>query len=99
MNKQEHILTIIAEECNEVAQRATKMLRFGKYEIQEGHDLQNIARFQQELGDLLGAIEMLEEETGRCLIYSDIVEKARNAKKEKVNKYFEISRKEGALEE
>ena len=29
MTREEHLLTIVAEECAEVAQRATKALRFG----------------------------------------------------------------------
>ena len=59
MNNEEYILTLIAEECNEVAQRATKALRFGLYETQEGHKFNNKERLIQEFWDLTTVMRML----------------------------------------
>ena len=54
------ILTILIEECSEVQQRATKLLRFGRDEIQPGQTLTNSDRLSLELGDLACMVEMAE---------------------------------------
>lgn len=59
MNRQEHLLTILAEECAEVAKRCSKALRFGLDEVQPGHDESNRVRISREFGDLIAAFEML----------------------------------------
>lgn len=46
------ILTILIEECAEVQQRATKMLRFGRDEMQQGQALTNRDRLSLEVGDM-----------------------------------------------
>lgn len=62
MNRTDHLLVIVAEECAEVAQRATKALRFGLSEVQEGQPLNNAERLMEEYADLVGVIEMLQAE-------------------------------------
>jgi hypothetical protein len=57
----EHILTIVAEECAEVAQRCSKALRFGLGEIEPGHHATNAARIYQEYADLRAAMEILHQ--------------------------------------
>jgi NTP pyrophosphatase (non-canonical NTP hydrolase) len=59
MNNEEYTLTLIAEECNEVAQRATKALRFGLHETQEGQNYTNRERLLQEFWDLTTVMRML----------------------------------------
>ncbi|HWL50792.1 MAG TPA: hypothetical protein VNQ90_00045 [Chthoniobacteraceae bacterium] len=61
MTKEEHLLTILAEECMEVAQRCSKALRFGLDEVQPGQSLTNSQRITEEFGDLLGAFELLHQ--------------------------------------
>lgn len=51
------LLEILIEECAEVQQRATKMLRFGVLEVQPGQDLDNAARLSLEVGDLKKIID------------------------------------------
>lgn len=46
------LLTILVEECAEVAQRATKAMRFGLDETQKGQPFDNSVRLGNELGDL-----------------------------------------------
>jgi len=53
------LLTILIEECAEVQQRATKALRFGLNEVQEGQTLNNIERMSEEIGDLETTINYL----------------------------------------
>ena len=62
MTREEHLLTILAEECAEVAQRCSKALRFGLDEIQEGQSLTNAERITQELEGLKGTYMLLFEE-------------------------------------
>ena len=52
MHEEQYLLTCLAEECGEVAQRCTKALRFGINEIQPGHEATNYARLWGELCDL-----------------------------------------------
>lgn len=61
MNRTEHLLSCLAEECAEVAQRVSKALRFGLAEVQPGQPLTNAQRIGQEFHDLLAVVEMLEE--------------------------------------
>lgn len=52
-------MVIAAEECNEVAQRLTKALRFGLEEVQLGQSLTNRERIRQEYSDLAAVLEMI----------------------------------------
>lgn len=47
MNKVEYLLACLAEEAVEVAQRATKAMRFGCNEVQPGQPLCNVQRISQ----------------------------------------------------
>jgi len=65
MNKLEHLLTILMEECAEVQQAASKIKRFG---ADEGRDIaakeygNNTERLRYEINDLIAMIEMIEDE-------------------------------------
>lgn len=59
MNRKEHLLVCLAEECAEVAQRVSKALRFSLSEIQPGHHLTNEERIEGEFHDLCAIAEML----------------------------------------
>lgn len=62
MTRTEHLLTILAEECAEVAQRVSKAIRFGLTEVQPGQPLTNAKRIEHEMLDLLAAWNMLARE-------------------------------------
>lgn len=62
MTRTEHLLTILAEECAEVAQRATKALRFGLSEVKPGQSETNAEQLVRELVDLRAVVDMLERE-------------------------------------
>ena len=62
MTKIQYLLVCLAEESAEVAQRATKALRFGLGESQPGQSLTNAERILDELEDLQIIVEMLREE-------------------------------------
>ncbi len=60
MTKTEMLLTLLAEECNETAQRASKAIRFGLDEVQEGQPHNNADRIVYEFNDLVAVTEMLK---------------------------------------
>lgn len=95
MNRLEHLLTILGEECSELAQETAKALRFG---IHEQRDLptSNHDRMQKEYNDILAVIIMLNNEKADIDLYFDPVLTMR--KKEKVEKYLLYSKELGTLE-
>jgi hypothetical protein len=59
VTRTEHLLTILAEECAEVAHRVSKAIRFGLEEVQPGQTLTNAERVREEVYDLTAAYRML----------------------------------------
>lgn len=91
---EEHVLVTLMEECAEIAQRASKALRFGLDEIQPvetGGDgvTPNRTRLTREVNDLLGVCQLLGIE------YGDFA--ATEAKKAKVRYFAEYAREQGTL--
>jgi NTP pyrophosphatase (non-canonical NTP hydrolase) len=93
MTTQEHLLTIVAEECAEVAQRASKALRFGLDEIQPGQPLTNAERIMEEFDDLYAVILMCQN---RALLPGEVARRI-NEKQDKVNKFLTYSAKCGTV--
>jgi NTP pyrophosphatase (non-canonical NTP hydrolase) len=89
MNETEHLLTILSEECAEVAQRASKAVRFGLLEIQPGQQEDNTRRLERELADLMAVAELLGLR---------IRDEDKAAKLEKLKKFMGYSREIGKLE-
>lgn len=96
MTKEQHLLTILAEECVEVAQRVTKALRFGLDETQPGSGATNAERIMDELVDVRVILLMLQEigTLPEANSSQDVVDK----KKAKVNKYISYSEELGLIE-
>lgn len=96
MNRKEHLLTILAEECMEIGKECTKALRFG---LEDHHPTQtgtNSQKINDEYNDLLAVVDMLNEEG--FLDTHVNVEKIKN-KKERVEKYLLYSKEHGTLNE
>ena len=91
LNEQQYLLTLIQEECAELSQRASKALRFGLYEVQEGQPLNNWERLKGEYTDLLSVISELD----KSLL--DVDDNKIMNKIDKINKYMELSRERGIL--
>jgi NTP pyrophosphatase (non-canonical NTP hydrolase) len=92
MNRTEHLLTCLAEECAEVAQRVSKALRFGLTEVQPGQGKDNAERIAEELGDLYAVALILADEN-----VIPLAEAPLTAKREKIERFMSISREQGAL--
>lgn len=98
MTNTEYVLAYLAEECAEISEqasriaiRASKALRFGLDEVQAGEIRNNAVRLYAELGELLAVAELAMD---LGLITPDDIDR----KKEKVEKYKELSRRLGTLE-
>jgi len=95
INKTQHLLICLAEECAEVQQRVTKILRFGIGEIQPGQELDNGTRLTAEVTDLLAVLELLYAEG--VPVFGGTTQDLK-AKKEKVLHFMEYARECGELE-
>lgn len=93
MDRTEYLLTCLAEECSEVAQRCSKAIRFGLDEVQPGQDHSNAERLAQELDDLVGVAKMLRAAT----TLRDPSWRDQERKAAKVEKYAAYSRQLGRL--
>ena len=94
MNRKEHLLTILSEECIEIAKEISKALRFG---LEDHHPTQvgtNSKKINDEYNDLLGVMQMLINE-GHLKIEVDPLKI--QAKMEKVEKYLKYSEEHGTL--
>ena len=100
MTRDEHLLTIAAEECAEVAQRCAKALRFGLSQVQHAPDdkpeqnpelLNNLERIRREYVDLTAVLTMIDSGLTR------MTETELRAKRAKVNRYLEMSLGLGTL--
>ena len=96
MNRLEHLLTILGEECNEVAVRCSKAKRFGLLEVQPGQTLTNAQRIMAEVQDVYAALEMLSQ-MGALDTMADFP--AIDQKIDKVEKFLLYSRECGTLDQ
>ncbi len=93
---QEHLLCILAEECAEVAHRASKALRFGLREIQEGQTLTNAERIVYEFSDLYSVVLLMHQQN---LLPTTIDVEAVKKKTDKLMEFLAYSKKCGTLTE
>lgn len=111
MTREQFLLLKLAEECQEVAQRAIKQIQFGAHQIQKGNEvkdgvsapdkeagLTNGQRLDNELIDLIVIADLLR--TSGQIPRTTLAEFqiAQAAKIEKMNKYIAFSRQLGELD-
>lgn len=101
MSRIQYLLAKLAEEGNEVGQRALKAQIFGVDEIEPGQLLNNALRLQGEFLDLLGVWEMLADErlvphlSG--LLSDPLIQSIIERRKLKVEKYLAYARTLGTV--
>lgn len=93
MTRTEHLLFILAEECAEVTQVASKAARFGMKDGYPDQDETNAQRLAYEMADLIAVYQMLVN--GRVKTDGTLIE----AKKAKVEKFLRYSAECGTLQE
>jgi NTP pyrophosphatase (non-canonical NTP hydrolase) len=98
LDTRQFLLTKLAEECNEVAQRALKQQQFGRNEKEPGQDKTNSQRLLEEIVDLETIVDMLEKigEIGRPTMID--VDEMIATKRTKIAKYHQYSQKLGFVE-
>jgi len=84
MDREQLLLTKLAEECSEVAQITLKAQQFGLQEREPSTSFNNAERMHLELNDLLAIVEMLNDE---CGLGFEPDKNLISAKKAKVNKF------------
>lgn len=84
MNKVDEALLILSEECAEVVQAISKCQRFGIDNYKPGKPKSNRAHLEDELGDLLAMITILEELE---VIDRTLVERASIEKRNKLRQW------------
>lgn len=96
MTLEQYLLGKLAEEANEVAQRALKAQQFGLDETQKGKDEDNAGRIYGELNDLNGIVALLNDNIEGFDYEPD--PEAIAAKGNKVEKYKKLSKKQGRVQ-
>lgn len=97
MNRNEYLLTCLAEEHVETAHRAHKAQCFGLREIQSGQDLTNAERLVREHLEAVAVFEMLQE-AGVLPRYDAVAYRALvDAKKDRVHAFMDYSERLGTL--
>jgi len=81
------VMNILSEECAEVIQAVSKINRFGMDNYKPGKPKTNRQHLEEELGDLMTMIDILQEMD--VVSYANI-EKAAEAKHEKLKKWSTI---------
>jgi len=63
-DRKKELLQILSEECSEVSQAVSKILRFGEesFNPKDRKKVPNIRNLEAELGDILGVFKLLFEE-------------------------------------
>lgn len=93
MTRQEHLLTIIGEECSEIHKECSKALRFGLEDKEPGQSLTNAQRIIQEFNDLVAVMSMMGEDFLEGAFDLQSLE----VKKMKVEKYLLYSAERGTV--
>jgi hypothetical protein len=93
LTNEQFLLTKLAEECNEVGQRALKQMQFGRDEVQPGQPLSNAERLVGEISDLLATVQFLFE-----IKAIPAVPRNTEAKRAKIAKYRRLSVELGMVE-
>lgn len=94
MNKIEHLLTCLTEECSEVQQAVAKAQRFGLNDGYPGTSSTNADDIIREFNETIAVMELLVEEG--VLMYRidhDVIKR----KKARVREYIEYARQRNTL--
>lgn len=94
MNKIEHLLVCLGEECAEIQQAASKALRFGLDDGAPSGTTTNLEDIEKEFAELLGVVSLLKDEG---IINVDATDPRIAEKKAKVLKYMEYAAQKGKL--
>ena len=92
MNREQHLLTKLSEECNEVGQVCSKIISLGLFNCKPGTRDTNKQRLIEEINDVLAVLNMIESEIFNTPIKNS---KLMLEKIDKVNKYYKVAQQLG----
>jgi hypothetical protein len=98
VKRHELIIAQLGEEGSEIAQMASKSLRFGLDEWYHKEEATNRKRLTDEIWDLLGVYYILQDEGILEPLDVDKLNAHVSAKKKKIEKYLNVSRELGILD-
>ncbi len=87
MSNEIEVMNILQEECAEVIQAVSKIMRFGINSCKPGKPRTNREHLEDELGDMLAMIDLLQEMN---VVSWGNIEAAKRAKIEKLKKWSNI---------
>ena len=94
MNKEEHLLVCLSEECAEVQQAVSKALRFGLDDCRPRSNISNLEDIAKEVNHVHAVVELLIENLG--VPFTEFCKRKEIAeKKDKVKKFMEYAKKRG----
>lgn len=96
MNLEQNLLIQLMEECAEVQHACAKALRFGLHDKAPYSETNNLFAIRRELGDLLGVLQFINENTE---ISTEIPPAWVAAKISKIEQYLRHSMELGILDE
>ncbi len=100
MNFDQYLLISLMEECNEVAQRCSKALRFGLQEVEPTQQLTNDQRIMDEMVDLRAVVVELQQRGHLIgLLNPKYVADRTRRKREKIAHFAKYSKAQGILDE
>ena len=82
MNKRQEMLVITMEECAELSQACSKLIRF-----EDERTTEDVKNLQDEIGDLMCMIEILKE---KGLVDDKQIAERINVKREKLKKWSSL---------
>lgn len=97
MTREQYLLTKLAEECSETAQRASKAIVFGLDDIQEGQEKNNNTRLVEEFAHIVAYMELLRDERWIEMNLSFIQAEV-DRKKVDLMKWYSFSHDKGMVE-
>lgn len=99
MNKEQMLLLKVAEECAELTQICSKIIRFGADNKKPGQEYTNSQLFNEEFADVWCTVNYyLAEKTGKENKFNDFQLNIYNQRKERIDKYLEVSKQLGIFE-
>jgi NTP pyrophosphatase (non-canonical NTP hydrolase) len=88
-SKLKEVMDILQEECAEVIQAVSKISRFGIDNYKPGKPKTNREHLEEELGDLLAMIDILEEMGAVSPAHMEVAKKAKIEKLKKWSNIYE----------
>lgn len=96
MNRKDHLLLLLMEECAEVQQACSKILRFGMEDSKTPIEPNNEEKLLNEIYDLLTVLDVIHEEVTSLVLDQELYEIS-HVKRKKIEKWIKYSKEKGKI--